>query len=236
MKKIFCFGDGFATGHIWPEWPQILQALLMPEYHVIVTAGVGAGAEFLVCGFVDQISDIKNSTVIFQWPVGNRFDKLLEDSSWKEIITNDKVYHFNTNVDKQGRTWWLSSKSSTEEIKRYHECYVQPSQHNLRLKVYKQLIHHSAANLNCKLINTSTLEQDIFSKQERFKEIRQKEVQPSPLLHFYWLVEQIIPQTTITIDTRLKDRLETALIQTTWAPYDPDREEIWNNIKKSIRF
>jgi hypothetical protein len=47
MKKIFCFGDGFATGHIWPEWPQILQALV-PNCQVVVTAGIGAGSEFLV--------------------------------------------------------------------------------------------------------------------------------------------------------------------------------------------
>ena len=45
MNKIFCFGDGFATGHIWPEWPQILQELA-PQYQVINTAGIGAGSEF----------------------------------------------------------------------------------------------------------------------------------------------------------------------------------------------
>ena len=52
MQKIFCFGDGFATGHIWPEWPQILQTLL-PDKQIINTAGIGAGAEFLVSGFAD---------------------------------------------------------------------------------------------------------------------------------------------------------------------------------------
>ena len=42
MNKIFCFGDGFATGHIWPEWPQILQALV-PQHQVINTTGIGEG-------------------------------------------------------------------------------------------------------------------------------------------------------------------------------------------------
>ena len=57
MKKIYTFGDGFATGHLWPEWPQILQALV-PDYQVHNTAGIGAGAEWLVSGFVDLIPDL----------------------------------------------------------------------------------------------------------------------------------------------------------------------------------
>ena len=51
INKIYTFGDGFATGHIWPEWPQLLQALL-PDYTIINTAGIGAGCEFLISELV----------------------------------------------------------------------------------------------------------------------------------------------------------------------------------------
>ena len=119
MKKIFCFGDGFATGHIWPEWPQILQTLV-PDYQVVITAGIGAGSEFLVSGFVDQICNMRDSTVIFQWPQANRFDKLIEDASWKSIIASDPVYHFNVVHDMYDRNWWLSSASKDQTIIEYH--------------------------------------------------------------------------------------------------------------------
>lgn len=74
--KIFTFGDGFATGHVWPEWPQILQALIT-DHKVINTAAIGAGSEFLVTHFVDLMPQIQNSVVIFQWPNALRFDKLI---------------------------------------------------------------------------------------------------------------------------------------------------------------
>ena len=89
--KIFTFGDGYATGHIWPEWPQILKALC-PEHEIINTAGIGAGYEFLVSNFVYMLPQLHNQATIFQWPHPQRFDKLLEDESWDDIIKNDTTY------------------------------------------------------------------------------------------------------------------------------------------------
>jgi hypothetical protein len=232
-NKIFTFGDGFATGHIWPEWPQILQALL-PDYQVINTAGIGAGAEFLVSGFVDCIPDMHGSTVIFQWPQHQRFDKLVEDDSWQHIITNDPVYYFNTVADCGDRKWWLSSASKMQEIKDYHNRFVQSSQHIHRQNVYKALITQTAENLNCRLIHTETELENRFSHEERFKLIRQTEVQPSPIVHFYWLIEKIIPQLGVKVDAELKKQLELLVTQTRWVPYDPDREEIWLKIKEQL--
>lgn len=229
MNKIFCFGDGYAMGHIWPEWPQILQALV-PNRTVVITAGVGAGAEFLVSGFVDQIPDMQGSTIIFQWPQANRFDKLIQDNSWQEIISNDDVYNFNVNSDYRGRSWWLSSASNSAQVKEYHSLYIQRLQHQRRLEIYKELVSQTAANLKCCLVHTSTDLQCRFSNISRFNNIRQKEVQPSPPVHFYWLVENIIPQTDIVINTNRLHQLERLLNQTCWHPYDPDRAAIWESI------
>lgn len=233
MDKIFCFGDGFATGHIWPEWPQILQALV-PQYQVTNTAGIGAGSEFLVSGFVDLIKDMQDSTVIFQWPASDRFDKMLEDDSWQSTIDHDPVYYFNTNTDHYNRKWWLSSASNNQEIRNYHTRLVQPQQHAHRQQVYQTLISHACDNLNCQLIHTSTATQDQFSLDKRFELTRQREVQPSPVVHFYWLVEKILPLTDIAVDDQRQKTLETIINQTTWTPYDPEREEIWLQIKNQL--
>ena len=233
MKKIFCFGDGFATGHIWPEWPQILQALV-PDYQVVITAGIGAGSEFLVSGFVDQICNMRDSIVIFQWPQANRFDKLIEDASWKSIIAADPVYHFNVVHDMHDRNWWLSSASKDQTIIEYHGHYVQGRQHQRRQQVYQELVLQTASNLNCQLIHTSTEQQQIFSMSNRFKSSRTTEIQPSPVVHFYWLVEKVIPQCNIVIDFELQSKLEASINQTEWIAYHPDREEIWNNIKQKL--
>lgn len=230
MNKIFCFGDGFATGHIWPEWPQILQALV-PQYNVINTAGIGAGSEFLVSGFVDLIKDMQNNIVIFQWPPTNRFDKLLQDESWQSTISSDPVYHFNVNSDHCNRSWWLSSGSTNQEIKNYHKRLVQFQQQDRRQQVYQILVSHTCRNLNCQMVYTSTSTQDKFSRGERFKLSRQDQVQPSPIVHFYWLIEEILPHVNIVVDRQRQETLESIINQTTWIPYDPDREEIWSQIK-----
>jgi hypothetical protein len=107
---------------------------------------------------------------------------------------------------------------------------VQQHQHQLRHEIYQQLVSHTADHLNCHTIHTTTQDQERFSRSERFKLIRQAEVQPSPAVHFYWLIEQIVPQLNVTVDLELQSKLESLLLQTTWTAYDPDRQEIWQNL------
>jgi hypothetical protein len=234
MDTIFCFGDGYATGHIWPEWPQILQALL-PNHSVITTAGIGAGDEFLVSGFVDLIPKINGQKIVFQWPYVKRFDKLIEDHSWQHIIDSDPVYHFNINCDVKNRSWWLSSASKVNDVVQYHAHYVQQNQQQRRREMYQELVSQTSANQNCHIVHTATNDQERFSHNERFKLIRQNEVQPSPAVHFYWLTEQIIPQLNVLVDCKLQSKMESLILQTTWTAYDPDRQEIWTNIVEQLK-
>jgi hypothetical protein len=53
-------------------------------------------------------------------------------------------------------------------------------------------------------------------------------------VHFYWLIEQIIPQIAITVDQNLQKELELLINQTPWIPYDPDRESIWSEINAKL--
>lgn len=227
MKKIYCFGDGFATGHIWPEWPQLIEALF-PEYKVIITAGIGAGPEYLVTQFTKLLPI--DGTVIFQWPYANRFDKLIEDDYWSNLASTDPVYHFNIYQHGTER-WWLSSASALPELKEYRTKYVQPSQENIRLDVYKSLVEEILKKSNCPYVFTSTAEQDLFSKQS--PNIRGIEVQPRPLSHLDFLITEILP--AVNLHSNNISKITELLSTQKWVPYDPDREEIWANIKQQLK-
>lgn len=226
-NNIYCFGDGYAHGHIWPEWPQILQALL-PEYTVITVSGVGAGPEYLVTKF-SQLLPI-SGTVIFQWPQPNRFDKIIEDDNWMQQVNVDPVYHFNTHTDND-ITWWLSSASANSDIRTYHTKYIQPKQANIRLKTYQTLVRTILENTNCPYTFTSTKEQERYSQTDRTT--RGSEIQPSPLSHYEFLTEKIMPALDLknSCDYILKD----LITQQAWIPYDPDRAEIWTNLKDRFK-
>lgn len=229
MKKIYTFGDGFATGHIWPEWPQILQALV-PEYSVVNTcSAIGAGAEYLVTGFVDLIPEIKNQLVIFQWPQASRFDKLIEDESWFRVGKTDPAYHFNFYKRPYG-IWWISSASQQPQVKEYHENFVQSGQHKIRLQNYQTLVRNTLENLNCAYYFTSTDEQQYYSTLTRFAETRQQQVQPSPAVHYYFLTEKILPNISIPYDATRAQRLENLIIHQQWQAFDPDCNDIWHDL------
>lgn len=222
-NRVFCLGDGYAHGHIWPEWPQILQSLC-PNLEVTVISAVGAGQEFLVSELLTH--DIKDSTVIFQWPHHSRFDKLVEDQTWADMANSDPVYYFNTYQTSQG-TWWCSSASKLDTIKNYHNFYVQSKQSLLRQQNLKKLVAAYMVSNNANYIATSNQEQDSFARKY---ECRGKEIQPSPLLHYYWLVESIMPAAGICINQSMAQELLTRISAHNWVPYDPDRKEIWQNM------
>lgn len=227
MNNVYCFGDGYAHGHIWPEWPQLLEALL-PDNNVITISGIGAGPEYLTTRFVELLPI--SGTVIFQWPTANRFDKLVEDDKWQNVITQDSVYHFNT-YQHGNDLWWLSSASDQECITEYHQNYIQPKQAQCRLNVYQKLVQEILEKSNCPYIFTSTPEQDRYSRLQ--SKIRGTEIQPGPLSHWYFLTEYLMPQVNLHSDYILP--LKELLIEQSWAPYDPDRVEIWQTIKDKLK-
>jgi hypothetical protein len=224
--KIYCFGDGYAHGHIWPEWPQLLEALF-PTYEITVVSGIGAGPEYLVTQFSRMLPI--NGPVIFQWPIANRFDKVIQDEYWTQVAKNDPVYSFN--IYKQDReTWWLSSASNSPEVKEYSAKYIQSAQSAIRLAVYQTLVKEILEKTGHNYIFTTTNEQDSFSKSNL--QLRGSEIQPSPLSHFYFLTEKLLPKLGLHSDNI--ELLEQLLLAQKWMPYDPDRQEIWNNIKHNL--
>lgn len=225
ITKIFCLGDGYAHGHIWPEWPQILKALL-PDIDVTIISAVGAGHEFLISELLTN--DITGSLVIFQWPQHNRFDKLIQDKHWEEVVASDPIYHFNTYKTILG-TWWCSSASKTGIVQSYHTQYIQNQQSKLRQKNQKILVE-AYVKQQAKYVCTSNTEQEFFIAKSKFAQLRRNQVQPSPLLHYYWLTEVIIPAANLTLDRAISEELLKRISSHEWIPYDPDREEIWRNM------
>jgi hypothetical protein len=246
-KKIYTFGDGFASNHIWPEWPAILEALL-PNYDFQHFGAVGAGNEFILNAAVQ--ANISDSAAYFvvQWAYLTRFDKLIEDSSWDNIIDNDPVYSFNR-VPLGQQLWWLSSASKQVDVVRYHQQYVQPQQSQTRILNAVYLLGKLLSNralffpvgVDLKKLKQSNpeyfaginlVEQDLYhySYQKRFAEIRQYQVQPSPMVHLCYLKEHVLPVLPFEVDPQRLQELEQRINQHNWQPYDPDRDEIWHKI------
>ena len=224
-NKIFCFGDGYAHGHIWPEWPQILKSLV-PEYEVNIISAVGAGNEFLISELIACKQLIQNQRIIFQWAQHNRFDKLIEDTQWEDIMSADPVYYFNW-YQRENRKWWCSSASKDINISNYHKFYIQPQQSRLRLSNQKILAESYLKINNCKYFFTSTEEQELFSKKHQF---RNTQIQPSPASHFLFVTEILLPAMNILVPAIKLNTLKEKIFNHNWIPYDPDREEIWRKM------
>jgi hypothetical protein len=79
----------------------------------------------------------------------------------------------------------------------------------------------------------STTHMSNYSAQNRFNNIRQHEIQPSPLVHMHYIEEEILPLMPIKVDATRLVELKTRIKQQHWIAYDPDRAEIW---KKLIDF
>lgn len=244
---IYTFGDGFAAGHIWPEWPQILQAVASEP--VINQGYPGAGNDFFTSVILDTAMAVDQpATFVVQWAHYQRFDKLIQDDSWQQIINNDKTYsHAQYRVND--KTWWFSSAS--EQMREYHSKYHQRDQKILFDAYHMILVHDFLKNQghNCLYFltydsDTSALSTALSSQLVRLPWIngmkgmnsiidrahRGPEIQPWPQGHARWVQKYLGNM----VDHNKLNRLIDILDQTSWIPYDPDREEKWNLIKKEL--
>lgn len=222
MNKVFCFGDGYAANHIWPEWPAIIEALY-PQWQHKNYGAVGAGNEFITSAVVQAHSNNPSDFFIVQWANPYRFDKLLQDNSWDHIIDNDPVYHFNR-VKLNDQTWWLSSASAEKTVQQYHLSYVQTTQAESRSQNFKYLVEHL---LKDQAIFFSLDQMSHYSTAKRFEKVRSTEMQPSPIVHMAWVEEKILPNMPQQPDQPWLIELKNRIKQHNWTPYHPDREEIW---------
>jgi hypothetical protein len=225
INRIVCFGDGFAANHIWPEWPAIIQALY-PDITVKNYGEIGAGNEFITSAIISEHRQHTDAFFLVQWAQHNRFDKLLQDNSWDDIIAQDTVYYFNK-VTLDNNIWWLSSNSTQPSILDYRNHYIQNVQSRLRTENYIYLVSELLKN---KSLSFSTNDLEQYSRQKQFLETRQTEIQPSPIVHLKWVEEKILPNMPMQPHPDRLAELKNRINQQKWVSYDPDRVQIWLNI------
>lgn len=250
-NKIFCFGDGYASSHIWPEWPVIVQALY-PDVEVRNFGAVGAGNEFIANALIKaHVQNNSDTLFLVQWAYPLRFDKLLVDKSWDQLIQSDPIYHFNR-VTLDDHTWWISSASALPEIRHYHNYYVQRKQSILRSYNYiyssSRMLADNAIFFSTPNLNFLNAEQKDslshikwarhnewngmleYSHDAKFSTIRQNQVQPSPPVHFSYVEEILLPCMPVQPQASRLENLRKLIFAQQWNAYDPDRDEIWINI------
>jgi hypothetical protein len=245
---IYTFGDGFAAGHIWPEWPQILLAVCNEP---VINYGYPGAGNDLIFSMATEIalSAANPSTFIIQWTSWNRFDKLLEDDSWNNTIQNDKKYsHAVYEIDN--KKWWLSSGST--QLHTYHTHYQQQKQRQL-FDIYHMVLlanflkQKGHVCLYCLTydFDTSKLTKKQLTLLDQLPWVnkllgmdsiisntdRGTEIQPLPLGHARWISDFLsLPAINNTKLTQLIDLISTQQ----WAPYDPDREELWTQLVQKL--
>jgi hypothetical protein len=104
----------------------------------------------------------------------------------------------------------------------------------LRAADYQTLVQNTLENISCQTHYTSLIEEVNYSRQDRFWDIRQQEVQPSPPVHYHFLMERILPNTSIEFDPARAQRLEQLILDQTWRAYDPNRAQIWQELTQRL--
>lgn len=239
--RIYTFGDGFASGHIWPEWPQLLDAITDSVENY---GHVGSGNEFIFnCAVKAALKANSNDIFLVQWAKSDRFDKIIEDSYSESVKQADSVY---SDIDKTvfDQTWWSSSASDQEIIKDYHRL-VGPIQSQNRSKLFAIALSYTLKFLGIKHLYFSTYPIDFLdedtellpwidtdgmeSYSQKFSN-RGNEVQPTPIVHLNYLKENILPRLNIELDQKIVDLVENV----NFVAYDPDRDEKWNDLREKI--
>jgi len=240
--KIYTFGDGFASGHIWPEWPQLLDALTDSVENY---GHIGAGNEFIFnCAIKASLNATKDDLFIVQWAMSNRFDTLLEDEYSTTIKQADPIYK-DIEATVFGQTWWSSSASELNEITNYHKL-VGMEQAKNRSRLYAISLSNTLTLLGIKHLYFSTYAVDFLDNStstlpwvdtdgmENYSQQfanRGVEVQPSPIIHLKYLIEKILPE----LDIEIKQEITDIIQRITFTPYDKDRDQIWKDLLLEIR-
>lgn len=257
IKRIYTVGDGFAVGHIWPEWPQLLQAIY-PEVEVVNISGIGAGNEFLVNAVLSNATVDAGGIYIVQWAQPARYDKLINTHNWDSVINTDPVYSKNI-VKVDNNNWWLSSASQQDEVLRYHNFYIENSQANLRTYNYMLLLKNYFTNnkiqyhyMSTYAVNylTESQKNSLFSAnwswhntwqgmneyscQSKYKNIRQNEVQPSPNVQLDWIIECLLHKLPLTWDDQRVSKLKKLISDTEWTPFYWDRDALWESLLSTL--
>lgn len=246
---ICTFGDGFAAGHIWPEWPQLVEVLTRTS--VENYGHIGAGNEYIFnCAVKKALLSNKDDIFLIQWADPFRFDKLVEDHAWVDLQQKDDVYR-NINSTVFSQDWWCTSGSTLPEIKQYKKFYVQGTQAINRSVCYmislsKMLdsfgIKHGyfltypfdyTAHSNYKdLVNLPWIDNVDMDTWTKNTGVRGDEIQPSTVSQCMWVIDKLTG--FLNIDQHHASKVLSLIQESTIIPYDADREKFWQDFKNKL--
>jgi hypothetical protein len=246
--KIFTFGDGYAAGHIWPEWPQLVE--LATNTQVINHGFVGAGNEYIFnCAVKSALTASKDDVFLVQWAKPDRFDKLLTPA-WAQLQEKDSVYN-NNNSKVFDQEWWCSSASRLPEILHYKSFYVEIEQAVNRTVLYMISLSKLLDSLGIQHRYFLTYSHD-YSAHTNFEDLRAlpwinfgqgmdewtttntqnrgNDIQPSTQSQLSWIVNNLLQY--IAHDQSRLDSISDTINSTQFVAFDPDRQQQWQDIKQ----
>ena len=248
---IYTFGDGYASGHIWPEWPQLLSAVLQQPINNY--GHVGAGNEYIFnCAVKAALIARPGDIFIVQWAKTDRFDKIIQDSVWAALHDTDLVYN-KINATSFNQTWWSTSASMLPEISNYHDFYIQSAQSENRSILYMISLAHMLQAVGATYLYFSTYSHDYSAHNNYFDlqelkwvshegmsqwaqrlNIAGTEVQPPPATHLKYVVDELIPRLGLELSSKIKAELTQIVSQHSFIPYYWDRDKIWEVMQHEI--
>lgn len=248
---IYTFGDGFAAGHIWPEWPQFLEVFTNDQ--VTNHGVVGAGNELIFNTAIKQsFTATSDDVFLVQWAMPVRFDKILETPDWHELQKTDEVYR-NNRYMVFDNIWWPTSGSALPEIRHYHNFYVQRKQAVERSVMYMLSLSGYLTNLGIAHHYFSTYDLHIsdhpladhvnqlpwvtttsMETWSRTRPDRGDEIQPSPMVHYKFVEEFLLPTLNITVDPGVLQKIERRVQQITPIPFYYDHKKVWTDFKDEV--
>lgn len=220
--KILCLADGFGDSEACPDWypdyykwPRIL-SLMLRGVEIVDLCRYGAGNEYLTwC--LKQHCPAADMTLI-QWAQPNRLDLLLGHNDaikqqWLDKIHLDQVYNNNI-VSVANDQWWISSASTTDWVKEYHNKTISLRQHQIRSIMWIEYAHQLLGQTphgfmltpDSEYLQDADVDANVWlwhqpwkgmcswRHHSRYKELDLGLVQPIPLIHFDFIVQFIMPK------------------------------------------
>lgn len=247
----YAFGDGFAAGHIWPMWPQLLRAVTQES--VTNYGHVGAGNEYIFnCAVKAALIAQPDDIFVVQWAQPIRFDKIMQDDNWQQLHSSDLIYN-GISSTKFDQTWWATSASTLPEIQYYHNYYVQPEQAINRSALYMISLAHMLAARGIKYVycNTYTIDYSTHLNASDLNKlnwvsqigmrqwaeslhIEGAEIQPPPATHLKYVLECVLPSLKIDIPATKHLAITQLINNVKWAPSFWDRDKVWEDLQNEI--
>jgi hypothetical protein len=133
-SNILVISDGNGVDTDFKKWPFYLKLLTTKTSNIINRSVIGASNEMMFLLLSEAVSKTKIDFCVMQWSIPNRVDVVL-DEFWLEQAQKDLIYHFNI-IENNEQQWWITSASSNQYIREYHDRYINYYQSQLRSQIF----------------------------------------------------------------------------------------------------